>query len=41
MRLKRQKAYKRYMGVYQHSFGFREPYQIIGNISNIFKNYYM
>ncbi|OUM67444.1 hypothetical protein PIROE2DRAFT_40025 [Piromyces sp. E2] len=40
MRLKRQKAYKRYMGVYQHSFGFREPYQIIvdGNFIKVAQN---
>ncbi|KAG4081278.1 Fcf1-domain-containing protein [Neocallimastix lanati (nom. inval.)] len=40
MRLKRQKTYKRYMSVYQHSFGFREPYQIIvdGNFIKVAQN---
>ncbi|KAJ3189287.1 Small subunit processome component [Gaertneriomyces sp. JEL0708] len=29
MRVKRAKNYKRHMGVYTHSFGFRQPYQVI------------
>lgn len=29
MRLKRQKVYKRLMGMYTTTFGFRPPYQVI------------
>lgn len=29
MRGKRSKAYKKLMGVYHHTFGFREPYQVL------------
>lgn len=29
MRHKRAKAYKKQMNVYQHAFGFREPYQVL------------
>ncbi|KAJ2577938.1 hypothetical protein EV177_010884, partial [Coemansia sp. RSA 1804] len=29
MRVKRTKAYKKVMKLYQQSFGFREPYQVL------------
>lgn len=40
MRLKRAKQYKRNMALYQNSFKFREPYQVIvdGNFLNVCKN---
>ena len=31
MRQKRAKAYRKLMGLYSMSFGFRQPYQVLGN----------
>ncbi|KAJ6258682.1 hypothetical protein Dda_6730 [Drechslerella dactyloides] len=35
MRGKRSKAYRKLMAVYAHSFGFREPYQVLGSPMDI------
>jgi hypothetical protein len=32
MRQKRAKAYKKLMAMYELSFGFRQPYQVIGEV---------
>ena len=35
MRQKRAKAYRKLMNLYSISFGFRQPYQVLGSVSHI------